>query len=90
MRKLYDVSRHMDERIDRREVLAKEATTHVWLVNEGIECNDRSALVTITFSELRQELIEMREAVSTIVQKLPGLIEQTRATALDARSIASD
>jgi hypothetical protein len=37
--RLYNVSHHMDKEIARGELLAPDATTQVWLVNEGIKCN---------------------------------------------------
>ena len=74
--RIYNVSHHMDKQITRGELLMPDATTQVWLLNEGITCNDGTAPVTVTFAELRQELMEMREIARVIVEKLPNLIQQ--------------
>lgn len=76
VRRLYNVSHHMDERIADGDVLTADATTQVWLLNKAIECNDKAAMVTVTFAELRQELMDMREGARVIVEELPKLIQQ--------------
>jgi hypothetical protein len=76
--KIYNVSHHMDERIVTDQVLTQDPTTQVWLLNDGIACNEAKASVAITFTELRQELMNMREAARYIVQDLPGVVHQGR------------
>jgi hypothetical protein len=80
VRRLYNVSHHMDERIAKGKVLAADATTHVWLSNAAITCNEKTATVTITFTELRQALMDMREGGRVIVEELPNLIHQQNTT----------
>jgi hypothetical protein len=74
--KIYNVSHHMDEKIANEHVVTQDPTTQVWLLSEGIACNEAKATATITFAELRQELINMREAARYIVQELPSVIHQ--------------
>ena len=66
----------MDDRIVKGQVVTQDPTTQVWLLNEGIACNEAKAMVTITFAELRQELIDMREVGRFIVQDLPRVIHE--------------
>jgi hypothetical protein len=66
----------MDERIVTDQVLTQDPTTQVWLLNDEIACNEAKASVAITFTELRQELMNMREAARYIVQDLPGVAHQ--------------
>jgi len=47
LRKLYETSKHVDERIDKGE-LPDDSTIPIWLTNAGIESNDHS----LSFTEL--------------------------------------
>lgn len=71
---MYNISHHMDKVIAKGEVLSPHHTTHVWLANDGLKCDEKAATLTISFAELREELIGMRELVRQIVEELPALI----------------
>jgi hypothetical protein len=69
--RIYVSSKHMDEMFLKRHIRA-DATTLVWITNEGLECVDALA----TFAELREELVGHQEIARQIGQELPKRAQQ--------------
>ncbi len=72
MNKLYTASKHMVERIEQGRIPV-DATTGVWLTNDGIECEDAS----VNFAELREALIERQGMARYVAEELPKQVQET-------------
>jgi len=66
VRKIYNASKHMDERIEKGK-LPEKGTCAIWITNNGIECTDAA----ITFVELKDILIELSKLANKISNLTP-------------------
>ena len=66
VRKIYNTSKHMDQRIRDGE-LPEKGTCAIWITNNGVECTD----ATITFVELKDFLIELSKLENKISNLTP-------------------
>jgi len=66
VRKIYNASKHMDQRIRDGE-LPEKGTCAIWITNTGIECNNAA----ITFVELKDILIELSKLANKISNLTP-------------------
>ena len=64
--KIYNVSKHMYERIENGK-LPEKGTCAIWITNNGIECNNAA----ITFVELKDILIELSKLANKISNLTP-------------------
>jgi hypothetical protein len=69
--KLYVASRHMDQMFLKRHV-RPDATTTVWITNDGLACADAS----VTFAVLREELIGHRKIARYFAEELPKQVQE--------------
>jgi hypothetical protein len=80
LKALYNASKHMDARIA-SGAFPEKAGTEVWIVNEGLEC-DNAAL---TFDELHELLVELQKLARQVAIELPKQ-RQDRAKDKDVKS----
>jgi hypothetical protein len=66
VRKIYNASKHMDQRIRNGE-LPEKGTCAIWITNNGIECNNAA----ITFVELKDILIGLSKLANKISNLTP-------------------
>ncbi len=66
VRKIYNASKHMDQRITDGK-LPEKGTCAIWITNNGIECNNAA----IAFVELKDILIELSELANKISDLTP-------------------
>jgi hypothetical protein len=65
LRKLYNTSKHVDERIEKGELL-DDATLPIWLTNEGMESKDHS----LSFAELSAFMQDYVDLTNSLLKQI--------------------